>query len=307
VRVDRPDVQVRARKGYYAGSVAADSRRRAETDAVEVALASPYDITSVPVRAQAYVFGNVNEKAAAVLLAVETDLRAFALKSRDASPGDVLDLKMLVTNPATGEAMRHERVVEMKLPGGVSDVETSAWYPLTQPFELPPGSYQARIAVRDRNTGRVGSVTHDFEVPARSGMTLSSLIVTDTIEKPAEGREGPPKPVLIVRRLLNAGATLYYQFAVFDAGEAATGERRVKAGHVVRRADGTVVKEMTPTPLAPGPTGISRFAGISLGGVPAGEYELVVTVTDEIRGQTVTVTEPFAVAEAQRGGVRFLR
>jgi VWFA-related protein len=305
VRVDRPDIQVRARKGYYAGGVSADSSPRAETDAFEIALASPYDITSVPVRAKAYVFGNVNEKDASVLLAVETDLRAFALKSSDASPSDVLDLKMLVTNPATGEARRYERVVEMKLPGGVSDVETTAWYPLTQPFELAPGSYQARIAVRDRNTGRVGSVTHDFEVPARSGMTLSSLIITDTIEKPAAGLEGPPKPVLIVRRLLNAGATLYYQFAVFDAGQAANGERRVKAGHVVRRADGTIVKELKPTPLAPGPTGMSRFAGISLGGVPAGEYELVVTVTDEIRGQTLTVTEPFAVAEAQR--VRFFQ
>ena len=254
VRVDRPDIQVRARKGYCAGGVSADSRPRAETDALEVALGvSVTDITSVPVRAEAYIFGNANEKDASVLLAVETDLRAFALKSSDAGPSDVLDLKMLVTNPATGEARRYERVVEMKLPGGVSDVETSAWYPLTQPFELRPGSYQARIAVRDRNTGRVGSVTHDFEVPARSGMTLSSLIITDTIEKPAEGLAGPPKPVLIVRRLLNAGATLYYQFAVFDAGQAANGERRVKAGHVVRRADGTVVKELQPTPLAPWP------------------------------------------------------
>ena len=49
-------------------------------------------------------------------------------------------------------------------------------------------------------------------------MSLSSLIVTDTIETPAQGSEGPPKPVLIVRRLLTAGATLYYQFSVFDAG-----------------------------------------------------------------------------------------
>ena len=64
-------------------------------------------------------------------------------------------------------------------------------------------------------------------------------------------------------------------------------------------------KGKKPTPLAPGPTGMSRFAGISLGGVPAGEYELVVTVTDEIRGQTLAVTEPFAVAEAQR--VRFFQ
>ena len=187
----------------------------------------------------------------------------------------------------------------MTLQGGAPQVETSAWYPMSEAFDLAPGTYQARVAVRDRNSGRIGAVTHDFEVPVRKGMTLSSLIVTDTIEKPADG-SGPPKAVLMVRRLLNAGATLYYQFAVFDAGRTASGETRVKAGHVVRRADGTVVKELKPTPLVPGPSGMSRFAGISLAGLPAGEYDLAVTVVDEVRGETVTVNEPFAIAEPQR-------
>ena len=136
-------------------------------------------------------------------------------------------------------------------------------------------------------------------------MTLSSLIITDTIEKPAEGLAGPPKPVLIVRRLLNAGATLYYQFAVFDAGQAANGERRVKAGHVVRRADGTVVKELQPTPLAPWPDRDEPFRRHLAWRRARRRVQLVVTVTDEIRGQTLTVTEPFAVAEAQR--VRFFQ
>jgi hypothetical protein len=136
-------------------------------------------------------------------------------------------------------------------------------------------------------------------VPVRKGMSLSSLIVTDTIETPPQGSDLPPKPVLIVRRLLTAGATLYYQFSVFDAGRTSEGETRVTAGHVVRRADGSVVKELKPTPLVPVSHGMSRFAGISLAGMPAGEYELVVNVTDEVRGETVTVREPFALAGAQ--------
>ena len=90
-----------------------------------------------------------------------------------------------------------------------------------------------------------------------------------------------------------------YQFSVFDAGRTSTGETRVTAGHVVRRADGTVVKEMKPTALASASRGMSRFAGVSLAGMPAGEYELVVSVTDETRGETVTVREPFALAGAQ--------
>ena len=44
---------------------------------------------------------------------------------------------------------------------------------------------------------------------------------------------------------------------------------------------------------------MSRFAGVSLAGMPAGEYEVIVSVNDEIRGETVTVREPFALAGAQ--------
>jgi len=302
VRVNRPDVQVRARKGYYAGGVHVSADKHTDatvTDPLEVALDSPYDLDALPVRAASYIFGDTKPGEVSVRLAIEADLRSFVLKSADGVPGDVLDLRVLVTNPATGETKRFERAVEMTLQGGAPQAETSAWYPVSEAFDLAPGTYQARVAVRDRNSGRIGAVTHDFEVPVRKGMTLSSLIVTDTIEKPADG-SGPPKAVLMVRRLVNAGTTLYYQFGVFDAGRTATGETRVKAGHVVRRADGTVVKELKATALVPGPSGMSRFAGISLAGLPAGEYDLAVTVVDEVRGETVTVNEPFAITEPQR-------
>jgi VWFA-related protein len=309
VRVARPGVQVRARKGYYAGGARIEAAARVENDPVRNALESPYDLDGVPVRAAAYSFGNVNPKALSVLIAVEADLRAFGLKPENGLLTDVLDVQVLVTEAATGEAKRHERAVEMSLHSKVPNDETSAWYPVSQSFELGPGRYQARIAVRDRNTGRIGTVTHDFEVPARKGMALSSLIVTDTIEKPADGFTGPPRPVLIVRRIVAAGSTLYYQYSVFDAGRTPAGETHIKAGHAIRRADnaGAIVKEMQPTPLVPGPNGMSRFAGISLAGVPAGEYELVVNVTDEVSGATVQAIEPFAIAEPrQPPGSRFI-
>ena len=76
-------------------------------------------------------------------------------------------------------------------------------------------------------------------------------------------------------------------------------QTRVKAGHVVRRSDGTIVKELKPTPLVAVSGGMSRFAGISLAGMPAGEYELVVTVVDEVSGETRTAREPFALADVQ--------
>jgi VWFA-related protein len=300
VRVARQGVEVRARKGYYAGGVRSDSAASGGADALEAALQSPYELADLPVRAAAYVFGRTNGSDLSALLALEADLRAFQLRAVDGKLTDVLDLRLLVTSLATGETSRHERAVEIALDGHVPRLETSAWYPLSQPFDLAPGHYQARIAVQDRNSGRVGSLTHDFEVPSRKGTTISSVILTDTIVTPAEGTDGAPKPVLMVRRLLTQGATLYYQFMVFDAGRTANGETRVEAGHSVRRRDGAVFKELTPRALVPGPTGMSRFAGVSLLGAPPGEYELVVIVIDQVRGETLTVREPFAIAESER-------
>jgi hypothetical protein len=302
VRVARPDVQVRARKGYYAGGVPSSPGGDADPvtdDSLERALDSPYELAALPVRAVSYVFGETKAGEISVLLAMETDLRSFDLRSSGGIATDLLDLRVVVTNPGTGDTKRHDRTVEMRLEGGAPSGETSAWYPVAEEFQLVPGSYQARVAVRDRNSGRIGTVTHDFQVPAREGMTISSLVVSDAIERGPDG-SGPPKAVLMVRRLLNAGATLYYQFAVFDAGRTADGQTRVSAGHVVRRAGGGVVKELKPTPLVPGANGMSRFAGISLAEIPPGDYELVVTVVDELQGTTVTVDEAFAIAEPQR-------
>ena len=96
--------------------------RPRQTDALEVALESPYDLAALPVRAASYVFGATKAGDISVLLAMEADLRSFDLEvvhGRIAS--DVLDLRVLVTNPATGKTKRHERAVEMKLPGGVPD------------------------------------------------------------------------------------------------------------------------------------------------------------------------------------------
>ncbi|HUR00335.1 MAG TPA: VWA domain-containing protein [Gemmatimonadaceae bacterium] len=300
VRVGRPDVQVRARKGYYPGPASSKPADvRTTLDALETALESPYDLAAVPLRATSYVFGNVNPTASSVLVAVEADLRAFQLRENAGGLTDQLEFRLLVTDVAAGETKRHERTVEMTLQSRVPKIETSAWYPLSAPFELPPGRYQARVAVRDRNSGRVGSLTHDFDVPERNGLSLSSVIVTDTVEMPAQGSSEVPRPVLIVRRLLPAGATLYYQYSVFNAKRTPEGETRVKAGHIVRRADGTIVKELKPTPLRSASGGLSRFAGVSLAGMAAGDYELTLNVIDEVSGETATVREPFALAEPQ--------
>jgi VWFA-related protein len=315
VKVTRPDVTVRARRGYYPGGVggpegspvtggaAATStppRFTDGVDAIDRAAESPYELGAIPLRVADLSFADAATDKASVMLVVEADLRAFEFARAGGKLTDVLDLRMLTTELGTNTTERYERKVEMSFPD-TTRFGPDSWHPLAQEFHLKPGRYQARVAIRDASSGRIGSVTHDFEVPPLTGLRFTTPILTDAIEAPSFGSQAPPKPVLIARRTFPAGATLYYQFSVLGAGKDASGATRVLGSHQLLGPGGTVVKQLAPGAIAASGGTPSRFAGLGLAGLPPGDYELVLKVTDEIGGQTIERREPLAIVPAASG------
>ncbi len=323
VKVTRPDVTVRARRGYYPGGIGPGTSTTAGAgaapgtasvaprfsdgvDAIDRAAESPYELGAIPLRVADLVFADAATDKASVMLVVEADLRAFAFGRAAGKLTDVLDLRMLTTELGTNTTERYERKVEMSFPEATA-FGPESWHPLSQDFHLKPGRYQARIAVRDANSGRIGSVTHDFEVPPLTGFRLTTPILTDAIEAPSFGSQAPPRPVLIARRTFPAGATLYYQFSVLGAGKDASGAPRVLGSHQLIGPGGAIVKQLAPGLIAAGGGTPSRFAGLGLAGLPPGDYELVLKVTDQVGGQTIERREPLAIlpaAAAPAGVVR---
>ncbi|AMY12244.1 VWFA-related Acidobacterial domain protein [Luteitalea pratensis] len=292
VRVRRLGVTVRARKGYY---VTGDRVARAADvlghDALQPVTDSPYDLDTIPLRVASYVFGSPTAGKAVVSLAIEADLRAFGFITTPLALTDVLELRIAATHLESSTAERYDGQVEMTFPLGTRLGE-DAWYGLAREFTLAPGRYQARIAVRDRNNGRIGALTHVFDVPALDGLRVTTPIITDTIETPTGLLPASPKPVLVARREFPAGATVYYQFSVLGIPRGA----RILAGHQVRDAAGTIIKQLEPRAITPAPDGaLSRFGGLSMKGLPAGEYELTLTVVDEAASRTIQLREPFAI------------
>ena len=300
VKVKRPGLTVRARRGYFAPDAVDAAARPPTADLdpdVRRALDSPRDVADLPVRATALVFDRVSTDAARVVIAADVDVKSFLFEPEEGgrSRGSV-ELAVAATRLDTGEVFHFEQTTAMSLKAETRDRLGVTWYSVSREFSLPSGAYQARVVIRDRTSGRIGSVTHAFDVPPLTGFRVSSPILTDVLQTDPTG-QAAPKPVLLARRTFRSGSTLYCQFSAYGAAaEAGTGKPRVSASWALKRGDGSLVREAPVTVMVPGSDGsLARIYGISLAGLPPGDYEIGLAVRDEIGVKLAELREPFTV------------
>jgi VWFA-related protein len=304
VKVAREGVTVRARRGYYAlgpATVGGAAKAEARDAALQRALDSPFDLAEIPLRATAHVFGEATPGKARVLVTLEADIRSLSFEESGSAAKDTLELLLLVVHRETGEFDRFDQQFEMAFGKETRARFEKAWFPITREVALPPGTHQARIVVRDKNSGRVGSLVHEFEVPALTGLRISTPILSDHLRE--EGKDAGRVPELTARRVFAASGILHCRFEVFGAaGDPKTGVRAVTAGFAVRRSDGRLLAAAPETPLKPAADGtLERTQGTPLGGAPPGHYELILVVTDLVAGQAAETREAFEIEEANGG------
>lgn len=312
LRGDRSGVTVKARRGYYPAGAAVPASKAGEDPHVIAALDGPYDLPEVPLRTTAYSFDTAAGDSLHVQVTTDVDVRQFRFSDRDGRFDGSMAYVVEVREKKSGQRYRYDEQVDMALQPVTRQRLWRTWYSLSREFTLPRGQYVARVVVRDLAGGRIGSVTHEFEVPGAAGFRTSTPILTDLVESaltPASMR-----PVLIARRVFPRDSMLYCQYLVYGAAtDSASGVPRVTGGYEVRRAsaargddsrpDALFKKAepsvITPPPLmlAPFPSGsLRRLHGISLAGAAPGEYELILAVTDEVAHRTLTLREPFTIA-----------
>jgi len=302
VRLARKDVKVRARKGYFApvdAATLAAQKKKPEAPGdpdIQAALDSPYEEKAIPLRMSAWVFDETLLGKANTIVATDVDIRDFAFKEENGRLLDAVEFLLVVAHLETGEFYRFDQKVDMKLLPATRDRMAKSWMPIIRDFELAPGSYQAKIVVRDSNSRRLGTVVHEFSVPDLAKLRASSVILSDTLQPDKPGEK--PRPTMVVRRTFPPGATLYAQFEVYGAQRAkGSGMPKVVAGYQIRRQDGSVVTRVSGTEILPTSLGkLSRLVGTGLAGASPGDYEFVLELRDEIGGSTVEVREPFTIA-----------
>ncbi len=289
-------LRVRARRGYYAPQEGGPHVPVPRTDPlIARALDSPFEAKDLPLRVAAYSFDEALKDHINVVIAAEIDTRALRFKEEDGRAKDQVAFLVEAQHRESGEYYRIDEKIEMSLlPETRQKLETN-WYPVVRDLSLPPGGYQAKVVVQDLAGGRIGSVIHEFEVPAPAGFRVSTPILTDTVESPASA--GTPKPVILVRRSFAPQSVLYCQFAVYGAAsDPATHQPRVSSAYEIRRAGGAVLKRSPRTTITPTSLGaLLRLQGTALPAAEPGPYELLLSIRDEIGNRAIYAKEEFVI------------
>ena len=305
VRVKRPGLQVRSRKGYLAPL----NRRtpiitRASTlaPAVADALQSPISVSAVPIRMFAAPFKGTATHAR-VAIAVEFGVDGLALIERS---GRLVGDLALALRPTTAEGrllegQRHEMALALK-PNTFALTKARGIRVLTE-MALAPGRYQLRAAGGPL-VGKAGSVTYDIEIPnftkdplVLSGIALTSSTADETVTvwpsaRPLDGRL--PAPFTAAREFgTDETVTLYAE--VYE--NTRSGSHMVDFNVDLRDAAGRVVSRFNTQRPSTGATtagGHGFVAPIRLANADPGPHVLRIAASTSV-GANTTVTKEIPI------------
>jgi VWFA-related protein len=288
VKVRRPGLTVRARKGYLAPvSKSASATPKNGFDAkipapIREALASPLPTRDVPLAVFAAPFAGVRPKAS-VAVTIEIDASRLPFAEKDGVFNEDLEIHIMAIDAAG------------KLQGGGRDAAPLHLRPanheavlknglrITRRLELTPGRYQIHVAVRETNGGAIGTIRQDLDVPDFSkgslqmsgiALTAASTARTLTANPDPEFKDVLPAPATTTRDFPR-GDTLALFAEIYD-NESARHKVAIKAS--VLAGDGQVVftagDERSTDELQGKKGGFGYTTKIPLAAIPPGRYLL---------------------------------
>ena len=222
VRVKRPGLQVRARRGYVAPRGRAPNAPSPPTAAptvapivaaVNAALASPMPVPGIPLQVFAAPYKGEAPNAR-VAIAIEIGgVQGFALTESDGNFNGRVDVAFTATAVEAKSRGAATHTVTLAMKADTLQRARERGLRLLAQIDLPPGRYQLRVAAAESG-GKSGSVIADLEVPdftgrplVMSGLALTSASATQTTTV----RPGDP-----LAQFLPGPATAVREFASDD-------------------------------------------------------------------------------------------
>jgi len=254
VRVKRPGLQVRSRRGYVAPrgrppNIRPTTAANPLDAAVGTALNSPIPTTgiSLSVSAAAYKGAAPN---AAVALTVEMRADGFKFSEKDGTFLDRVQVSFSSVDSKGTIRPGQKHVLTMEMSAATAALARERGFRVVSEAALPPGRYQLRVAAAEEGANRAGSAFYDLEVPdfQRAGFSMSGVALTSagatatpTVKAADPLKDVLPGPPVTVREFARNDQVAL--FAEFYENAANAPPHAIELGTTVRAEDGRVVFE----------------------------------------------------------------
>jgi hypothetical protein len=302
VKVARPGATVRARKGYVAARGRPEPERSDGKTPAELraALLSPLPAAALPMAVGAAVFKGPEGKGA-VVLSTLIAARDLELVEQNGTFNNQLDVVITAADYGGKQVPGDRATLTLALkPDSVPRLRAGGFRVLNA-IDLPYGRYQLRVAAREANTRRAGSVVYDIDVPdfskeklAISGIALTSASsgLTPTARSRDPLAKMLPGPMTTFREFSQGDEIALFAEVYDNLGKA---PHKVEIEASLRSEGGQAVfqtrESHDSSELAGGPGGYGFTARVPLKEVPPGLYVLRINAVAQIGDRVEAMRE----------------
>lgn len=230
IRVNRPDVKLEYRPGYYAPADYQHSNREDRERQLTEQLESDLPATDVPVYLAAYYFqiGGGRYYIPVSLIVPGSQIPFVKGGDRDKATIDIIgEVKDAAGHPAGDIRQTVKLAIDQQQQVSRKNVQ------YTTSFTLPAGKYHLKFVVRENETGHMGSFETDINVPdlSKAPVKLSSVVLASQ-RQPAPGKSRDVDPLVQdgqlwvpnVAHVFRQDGHFYLLYEVYGPAKGTTGQ-----------------------------------------------------------------------------------
>jgi hypothetical protein len=310
VRVRRPGLQVRARRGFLPPNSKGAVKARAgdvkagTSPALAAALSKPVPIGTLPVRVFATALRG-SGGLASVLIALEIEGSALKFQERNGRHAESVEVSIVAADERAEVQGGDRQSFDMNLQPQTYERISRTGVRMLSRLNMPPGRYQIRVGVHESTGDAIATVPYDLEVPdfAKTPFALSGILLTaSSADAFATANPDPDLQAIlsrppIVSRTFARSDTLTWFAEAYD--NVTMAQRTIAFATSIRSAvDGrTVFEARDERVLRPGDgvKGQGFRSDVALAQLAPGPYVLRVQATSSSGGAPAFREVPFEI------------
>jgi len=310
VEVNRPDVRLQHRPGYFASKQFQRLTQSERDRQLEEALSVDRPFSDLPFILQADYF---KDQSAANIVPISLQLAGDGVQFEEKGNRRLGQFEFLaqITDPKGKVAGMARDTVQVRLPAQTAEKIKAGQILYTTGFQLRPGEYKLKFLIRDNRTGKLGSFEEGLSVPVLDGKSLqtSSIVLGSRLVDARQDSQGVEHrgigdrfrllgirrdPLIIgekrivpsIGNVFLSRQTLYVYFQVYGASEDPGTRLPSLATYLTLLQNKAKVRESQPYTLTSWDKDEKGVASVTMAvplrGLKRGAYTLQVHLRDDV-------------------------